>query len=370
MDLVLTNQGLSNASVYLGGGTGTFTLTATFVVGASPNGAISTDLNGDSKADIVSANWGSNNVSVLLNAQAPAITATAASTSICPGGSDTLWGHGGVSYVWTGGVTNATTFTLSATKSYTVTGTDANGCTNKAAITVTVNPTPTLTITASNNPVCQGSSTMLTASGASTYTWNNGIQNGVAYTPTVTAADTVWATSSAGCKSAPKAITVTVAPLPNVTITASQDTICTGDSSLLTAHGAVNYTWSPGSQTTSTVYVNPTTNSLYMVTGKDANGCQNNSFKQIVVNCLAGVQQITAGSVRIYPNPNNGTFVIEPSSGERQVVQVMDINGKVVLSQSVEGKTTIDAASLNGGVYSVSLQGTERSLSQRLVIVK
>lgn len=42
------------------------------------------------------------------------------------------------------------------------------------SISVAVNPTPALAITAGSNPICQGESTLLTASGGSSYTWSPG----------------------------------------------------------------------------------------------------------------------------------------------------------------------------------------------------
>jgi hypothetical protein len=78
----------------------------------------------------------------------------------------------------------------------------------------------------------------------------------------------------------------------------------------------------------------------------------------------------------IYPNPNNGSFVIEPSpsltlpQGKGILVQVYDVNGKMVLSQTINGKTTIDASSLNEGVYNISLLSNEGVVNKRVVIVR
>ncbi len=74
--------------------------------------------------------------------------------------------------------------------------------------------------------------------------------------------------------------------------------------------------------------------------------------------------------VNVYPNPNNGSFVIEPSNATQQTMQVYDVNGKLVLSQTITGKTNIDASSLNEGVYNISLQSSESIVNKRLVIVR
>ncbi|HEX7413271.1 MAG TPA: T9SS type A sorting domain-containing protein [Bacteroidia bacterium] len=86
---------------------------------------------------------------------------------------------------------------------------------------------------------------------------------------------------------------------------------------------------------------------------------------------VAGIQQFAnSNEVSIYPNPSNGSFIIEPSNNTKQTVNVYDVNGKLVLSQTLNGKTTIDASSLNEGVYNISISSDEGIVNKRLVIVK
>ena len=89
-------------------------------------------------------------------------------------------------------------------------------------------------------------------------------------------------------------------------------------------------------------------------------------------NTSAGIMQLASNKeqVSIYPNPNNGSFVIEPNSATKQTMQVYDVSGKLVLSQAISGKTSIDAGSLNEGVYNISLQSNEGVINKRLVIVR
>ena len=92
------------------------------------------------------------------------------------------------------------------------------------------------------------------------------------------------------------------------------------------------------------------------------------------VNGIGGImgieqfQEIT--SVIIYPNPNNGSFVIETNLEEKQVVNMQDLNGKVVLSQTFNNKTNIDASSLNAGIYYINIISKESVVNKRVVIVK
>jgi hypothetical protein len=116
----------------------------------------------------IDGNGCTNTATVAVNVNPlPLIGITSApSAEICQGASVTLFGTNGVSYAWTGGVTNGTPFTPSATSSYTVTGTDINGCTNTSSITVIVNPSIAPIIALSSNPtvVYGGTSTTYIAS--------------------------------------------------------------------------------------------------------------------------------------------------------------------------------------------------------------
>jgi photosystem II stability/assembly factor-like uncharacterized protein len=90
-----------------------------------------------------------------------------------------------------------------------------------------------------------------------------------------------------------------------------------------------------------------------------------------IFNSTIGIQQYKDGSeqVNIYPNPNNGTFVIEPNSNTKHTVYVYDINGKLLLNQVIYGKTNIDASILNEGVYNINIISNEGVTNKRMVIV-
>ena len=97
-------------------------------------------------------------ISIIVNAL-PTVTATSDETdnTLCAGENVVLTGTGATSYTWDNSVINATAFVPTATTIYTVTGKDANGCTNTATSTVTVNPTPSATISGSGSVCADGS---------------------------------------------------------------------------------------------------------------------------------------------------------------------------------------------------------------------
>ena len=67
LDLAVANFGSNNVSILLGTGTGSFSTPATnFGVGTGPSSVAVGDFNGDTRLDLAVANFGSNNVSILL----------------------------------------------------------------------------------------------------------------------------------------------------------------------------------------------------------------------------------------------------------------------------------------------------------------
>ena len=76
----------------------------------------------------------------------PTVVANATSTAIQEGESVTLSGSGASSYAWDNGVINGVAFTPTVTTTYTVRGTDGNGCTNTDMITVSVNNPPVVNL--------------------------------------------------------------------------------------------------------------------------------------------------------------------------------------------------------------------------------
>jgi gliding motility-associated-like protein len=216
-------------------------------------------------------------------------------TSICPGGSTTLTASGATNYSWTGtnlsSNSGATVIASPAANiTYTVTGT-SGGCTGTASVTVDINPSPTVNVVASQNPICSGTPTTLTSSGASTYLWSGGLGtlNPITVTPAGTTTYDVTGTDANGCTNT-SAITITVHPNPILNVTATANAICIGSSTTLTAAGASTYSWSGGLGTTNPLTVTPIATTTYTVTGTDANGCTNTSGITITVDPFPNAQ--------------------------------------------------------------------------------
>ncbi|MEY3048998.1 MAG: hypothetical protein RL365_1036, partial [Bacteroidota bacterium] len=227
------------------------------------------------------ANGCTNTAQVQVAVNALPVVSGGQSFAVCQGTSVILFGSGAQSYTWNNGVVNSTPFVPILTQSYTVVGTDINGCSNTAQVTVTVNPLPIVS-GGGNQNVCAGNSVTLSGSGANNYTWNNNVQNGVAFTPNATQTYTVTGTDANGCTNTAQ-VQVAVNALPVVSAGANQ-TICSGANVTLNGSGATSYAWNNNVQ--DGVAFTPNATQTYTVTGTDANGCTNTAQVLVTVNPL------------------------------------------------------------------------------------
>ena len=131
----------------------------------------------------------------------------------------------GSTTTWDNSITTGTAFTPAITGSYNVTATNVNGCSATDQITITVNTLPIVNAGADQS-ICEGESVTLTASGATTYSWDNGVTNGAALTPTATTIYTVTGTDTNGCSNTDP-LSVSVNSKHYIISTIG---LCTGDS--------------------------------------------------------------------------------------------------------------------------------------------
>ena len=176
----------------------------------------------------------------------PVITVTPSNT-ICAGQTATIGTSTYSSYSWSTGGGTAQSFTTSSAGTYTVTVTNSNGCVGSASSTLSVISAPTVAIT-SPSTICAGSSitlaTTTTNPTGGTYLWSNSATtSSISVSPTATTTYTL--TYSVGACSSTASTTVTVVALP--TLTVNSPTICSGQSTTLTAVGTPgggSYLWS------------------------------------------------------------------------------------------------------------------------------
>ena len=197
------------------------------------------------------------------------------------------------SYSWSApGGTNPNLNNLSA-GTYTVTVTDANGCTQTATALVTEPPAISLSFSGINADCgLQNGEATVNASGGSpgyTYLWNNG-QTTATDTGLAAGLYTVTVTDANGCTSAD---TISVGNNPPAGFTISNDTtIQLGQSAQLFATGGVSYLWTPATALSCTTCPNPVASplvtTLYCVDVTDSNGCTFNACVRVYVESPCG----------------------------------------------------------------------------------
>jgi len=211
-------------------------------------------------------------------------------SSICLGSSDTLFASGGGSYLWSNGATTSAIIVkpfIDTTFSITVSN---NGCSKDTSIVVTVNKL-TATIT-SPLVICQGDTVTLDASGGGSYLWSTGAStSGISIAPSSTTTYSVTIHNGACLKDT--SVTVTVNPSPNANITGNNQ-VCKGDSTLLTATGGGTYMWSTN-ETSDSIVVAPSSNSVYTVVVKNSFGCKTDAVFQ--VNVASPIDSIIGPSI-------------------------------------------------------------------------
>ncbi len=242
---------------------------------------------------------------------------TADNGTICMGSPISLTATGGTSYNWTRptgstSTANPQSFTNPSTNPqglYTVTVTDAAGCTASTSTIVTVYSLPVVSITGYTTAVCAGTPVTLTATGG-TYLWSNGGATTASYTPNTSVAGTttytVTVTNANGCtKTATK--TVVVNALPTAVI-AGNNSVCAGGTTTITASGGGTYLWSNGA--TSAGITIPA--GTYTVTVTNS-GCTATASKTITTNvvvaAIAGNNSVCDGGTTTITASGGGTYL-------------------------------------------------------------
>lgn len=247
-----------------------------------------TDVNGCTKTASVNVNI----------KPVPAITKSKDSL-ICGKTSVKIFATGGNSYSWSPVATlnNPTSATPvaspSATTMYHVQITDAQSCTYNDSVKISVRP-PAVFAVSANQQICEKTNQQLNASGGDTYTWtpasflDNPNTNNPIASPEQTTIYSVTIRENTCNEAATLVTTLTVLPMPTVHASKSNDITCTKPFAHLTALGAQDYSWMPTEGLDNANIANPVASpqnsTVYILTGKDQNGCINTDSISVSVD--------------------------------------------------------------------------------------
>jgi gliding motility-associated-like protein len=219
---------------------------------------------------------------------------------------------------------------------------------------VNVTPTPTINVSVSNTTICEGNTTTLTLTGATSYTVTNPAQTTtgtIVLTPTVQTTYTITGEEQ-GCASTTETITINVNTLPIVS--ASNATTCAGSPVVLTANGADTYTWSTTANT-NTTSVSPINTSTYTVTGTNTlTGCTSTlTTVDVTVNQLPTVTAsanpnttCTSGTVNLTANTTATSYTWTTGNG-------------VDNTNQNQGTISFPASTLTTGTYTYTVAVTD-----------
>ena len=348
--IVMWDGGIENDVEFIPGDAGSYTYTATSTSGSDCNLVVEIIVHG-----------------------LPAIVANADPETVCFGQELTLSGSGGAFYEWSpGAIENGVPFVPDfGIMTYTVEGEDWYGCFNTAEVTVEVIDAPVVTANATDDKICLGESIILTGSGAVTYEWDMGVEDGVSFTPATTGTfiyNVDGFVDGEGCFGE-ASIEITVNELPTIE---SYTTI----EELLGDDGSINITVSGGTPAYDFDWDNDGAGEFgdpedltgiaggtYIVIVKDANGCEDS--ETILVDSKLGISHDKLGELIIYPNPS-ADFISILQQGQFNYV-ITSINGEIVITGNGFNSEKVDLSKMASGVYLIDVMVDEVKRTIKLV---
>ena len=279
---------------------------------------------------------------------------------------------GSVTYVWSNGSAN-TNLTGVGPGTYYVIGSNGN-CTDTSNIITITAPSAIITTAQTTNITCfganDGGSFVSATGGTPGYTVNwPGNGTGFSIGSLSPGNHNYVVTDANGCNIT-DTITVSEPPLLTVTSVISNVTTTNNGAIDVTAAGGTPtyfYTWSNAATTEDLTGLLPGT---YTVTVTDANGC-NTVLANNVLNVVGLNDESLDLGLKIYPNPNSGTFTVNAlNTSDKIDVQVFDLLGKKVLQLNQVNPITTVTINEREGVYLVKIKSGNDIRVQKIILKK
>lgn len=276
----------------------------------------------------------------------PVITS---SSVVCQGTPASLTAPAGfTTYSWSSG-SSTNSQLINGSGTYTVTVTDAFGCSGSSSILINALAAPAAPTISANGPLafCAGNNVSLTASATGAFVWSTGSTNANLVTDT-TGNYTVTVTASNGCTAATTVSTQKLKVTAAAISVSGPLTYCADVASQFTANDSCTYVWSNGATVQS---INPTVSGSYTVTVTNINGCTSVSAPvTVTVNPLPPVPNVTLNGPASFCN--GGSVLVTSSTASSYLWS----NGVTTMSQTVFASTTLTVTNSNAfGCSSVSV---------------
>lgn len=281
--------------------------------------------------------------------------------TICASGTATILASGATTYSWsTGFIGNPLLISPSANTVITVFGN--NGiCANTKTVSITIGTSITIIPSATTPTICAGGTVGLSATGATTYTWQPVNLNGsaITVTPGSSTTYTVSGTNS-GCNGS-STIAVSIISAPALVLSPFSSSVCGGGSSTISASGYATYTWNPGNLSGNSQVFTPSSTQIYTVQGKlgNCNGTQTAVVSVVnipTVTITGGTFMCVGNSVNLTANgaatftwasgPTTQSITVSPATNTTYIVTGGNSNctSTAAISVSVNPNPTVAIA--------------------------
>ena len=282
-------------------------------------------------------------------------------------------GTGGTKYSWSGGIKNGEPFAPDTTAIYTVNEIGNSGCGGKNSILIKVNPLPQVGANSKNSKICQDSGTYLYGTGANTYSWSDGISNGIFFKPISTKTYKVTGTDLNGCSNT-SFITVEVMQKPVISLQPTNQTGKVDETIKFTisSKSTATFQWQQNAGIgfvdlydagpysgvqTNILIINPLAlnqnNFKYRCIIYDE-GCINTSnIATLYVKTAGDIIEFLKNNFSIYPNPATNLITIEADHTlNKSPYSITDQTGRQILKGELNEKiNTLDISQLAVGFY-------------------
>lgn len=273
---------------------------------------------------------------------------------------------------WTGGASTATITNLAA-GNYDVTITDSHSCSVYDLVTISEPSTITPTVNKTNVSCFGGSdgSISLTASGGTpsyTYCWSNGATtsdiSGLTaglYSGTITDVN--------GCTFSGAISISQPATMLNIILTPTPDNGSCNGTIVASASGGTfmySFIWNTVPAQATPTAQNLCGGAIYTITVTDANGCTQTDSASVT---LVGISTISNNLISIYPNPTQGSIVI--NNAENTSIYFYSITGELLIkTENLVPNRIIDMSEYANGNYIIRIVSGKENYTNRIILQK
>lgn len=300
-------------------------------------------------------------------------------TNICFGSSTNLSASGGISYSWspTSGLDDPNILNPSAspttTTTYTVTVTDGNGCSNPDVVIITVISLPSVSFSGLNTIYCENASPVILTGSPSGGTFDGIGIVGNQFNPSAgvgTYSITYFYTDGNGCTNL-LSQDVTVSSLPTVSFSGLGSNYCIDDPPI-TLVGSPSGGIFSGVGITGDQF-NPADIGIQTIiyTYTDSNGCMDSSNQDVTIDICTGVNKTIVKDFLLFPNPNNGKFILKIIMHGNIEISITDIVGQRVFFESFEYegdyRREFNMEKYDAGIYLLQIKTNSSEITKRII---